>query len=64
VRANATSAGSRNESDGPGTWTEPGQAPVLAQVKQVAELSTFPRSMFMYYTPYSCAVLSGGTGVN
>src|SRR6266581_2052015 len=27
--SHTTSAGSRNESDGPGTWTEPRQAPVL-----------------------------------
>jgi hypothetical protein len=28
------SAGSRNESDRPGTWTEPGRAPVLGQVNK------------------------------
>jgi hypothetical protein len=28
--------GSRNESDGPGTWTEPRQTPVLRSMKQVA----------------------------
>ncbi len=30
------SVGSRIESDGPGTWTEPRQAPVLRSMKQVA----------------------------
>ena len=32
--SHTTSAGSRNESDGPGTWTEPGRAPVLGQVNK------------------------------
>ena len=38
VRA-TLNAGSRFASDEPGTWTEPRQAPVLGQVKQVAEMS-------------------------
>ena len=29
--SNTTSVGSRNESDSPGAWTEPRQAPVLRQ---------------------------------
>ena len=32
--SHTTSAGSRNESDEPGTWTEPRQAPVLRQVNK------------------------------
>jgi hypothetical protein len=35
--SHTASVGSRKESDGPGIWTEPGQAPVLPQVKQVAD---------------------------
>jgi len=30
--------GSRVESDNPGTWTEPRQAPVLRSIQQVAAL--------------------------
>jgi hypothetical protein len=32
--SHATSAGSRIENDEPGTWTEPGRAPVLGQVNK------------------------------
>ena len=32
--SHTTSVGSRNESDEPGTWTEPRQAPVLGQVNK------------------------------
>jgi hypothetical protein len=32
--SHATSTGSRNESDEPGAWTEPGQAAVLEQVNK------------------------------
>ena len=37
MRATRLSEGSRCESDDPGTWTEPRQAPVLASMKQVAD---------------------------
>ena len=33
--------GSRNESDDPGAWTEPRQAPVLRSMEQVADVSAF-----------------------
>jgi len=36
MRATRLSVGSRNESDGPGAWTEPGRAPVLQAIQQAA----------------------------
>jgi hypothetical protein len=39
------SVGSRNESDGPGAWTEPRQTPILRSTKQVAAVcSLVPNS--------------------
>ena len=38
MRATRLSVGSRDESDGPGAWTEPCQTPVLPAMKQVAAI--------------------------
>ena len=41
MRATRPSVGSRYESDSPGAWTEPRQAPVLRSMKQVADERAF-----------------------